>query len=190
MMAEQTRFYDVLLDSNILNGWFPGDPQTIHGAEIDARVFTYGTPYRGPVPHHVPLREVGIPTAFTLASFDMPIVNSDVARVLRRLCAPSIELFPVVVGSLMGCEILNVIKTVRCIDDKRSEIMWWRPEDGRPDKVGSYRMITNLRVDPLLVGDCNIFRLDGWEVALIVSDTVKCELECIKDLGVVFEQVG
>ncbi len=38
--------------------------------------------------------------------------------------------------------ILNVLRTIRCIDDARyEEVLYWHPEDNRPDKAGQYRRV-------------------------------------------------
>ena len=75
------------------------------------------------------------------------------------------------------------------MDETRSEIMRWKHEDGRPDKVGRYRMVGNLTIDPTRVRNRHIFRIDDWEIALIVSERLKIALEAIPELGVVFSPV-
>jgi uncharacterized protein DUF1629 len=74
--------------------------------------------------------------------------------------------------------ILNVTRVVRCIDDARcSEVMYWNPEDGQPKKVGTYRAVYDMRIDPTKVEGARIFRTWGWLVAIVVSQEIKEALE-------------
>ena len=74
--------------------------------------------------------------------------------------------------------ILNALRIIRCIDDARcEEVLYWLPEDERPDKLGAYRNVVGLKVDPAKVGDTHIFRPWGWTVALIVSERLKRAFE-------------
>jgi hypothetical protein len=74
--------------------------------------------------------------------------------------------------------LLNALRVIRCIDDARcEEVLYWLPKDNRPDKLGQYRNIRGLRVDPTKVGDSNIFRPWGWTVTLIVSERIKLAMQ-------------
>ena len=61
-------------------------------------------------------------------------------------------------------------------------------ESGRPDRVGDYKDVHPLRVDPRRT-NYDIFRIRGWVRPLIVSDRLKTAMEEIDNLGVVFEPV-
>jgi hypothetical protein len=52
-----------------------------------------------------------------------------------------VQLIPVnIQGHLDPYLILVATKLIRCIDDAASEeVLYWRPEDGRPEKVGQHR---------------------------------------------------
>lgn len=74
--------------------------------------------------------------------------------------------------------ILNALQIIRCIDDARcGEVLYWLPEDNRPDKLGKYRNVRGLKIDATKVGDANIFRPWGWTGTLIVSERVKLAME-------------
>jgi anthranilate phosphoribosyltransferase len=55
--------------------------------------------------------------------------------------------------------------------------MSWKAEDGRPEKVGEYRYVHGMRIDPTRVGDARIFRTWGWRIALVVSEDLKRAIE-------------
>jgi hypothetical protein len=86
--------------------------------------------------------------------------------------------------------ILVATRLIRCIDDKASdEVEYWKPEDGRPERVGTYRKVSGLRIDPSRVGEAQVFRTWGWSIALIVSEELKDALEHSGATGMRFEAV-
>lgn len=171
--------------------WFPDDPVTAEGEEIDSRDFTTGAIYQGPYPSLIPLMQEGSPTEFTLAAFDMPVISERLYLILNDICKNDIQFFPAKVGTCdSGYGILNVISVVNCIDESKSEFIKWTSEDGRPEKVGQYRMFAQLAINPHRVGQQKIFRLYGWEIAMIVAKEVKEAIETSKTCGVVFYPVA
>jgi hypothetical protein len=169
--------------------WFLDEPQSADGDEIDPREFTYGKPYFGPLPATVPMQP-GIRVAFHLAAFDMPVVTSEVAEMLERVEPEVIERYPIIVdGDIRGYEIINVVATAACVDEQKSRIMWWTEEDNRPDRLGTYRDISMMTLDPSRTEGHHIFRIRNWEIALIVSERVSQTLEQLDDLGIIFKPV-
>jgi hypothetical protein len=186
------KYFDIRADDKQFGDrCFLGEPVSENGQAIDARLFRYGKTYEGIVPHSVPVQQNGKRIAFNLAAFDMPVVSNKVASVLRDVAANDCEFFPVAVGgSNVGMSIVNVVRRIECVDESRCEdVMKWRPEDNRPDRLGSYRSIGGLRIDPTRMEGHHIFRIFGWEVALIVSEVIRAKLETIENLGIVFDEV-
>lgn len=186
------RYFRVLADDNQFgNRWFLDEPLSECGQSIDARLFRYGTIYEGIAPHSVPVQQEGKRIAFNLAAFDMPVVTNEVVSIVRALAETDCEFFPVVIGeSNVGMSILNVVRRIECVDELRcEEVMKWRPEDCRPDRLGCYRSIGGLRIDPAKTAGHHIFRIYGWEVSLIVSEVIRAKLDTIEDLGIVFDDV-
>lgn len=158
---------------------------------IDAREFTEGRPYTGPVPSVVPIRKEGPPVAFHLGAFDMPVVTREVADILQQIAPDDIQRFPVIVGDgVAGYEIMNAVHQRDCVDEARSGVRKWKPEDGRPDKLGQYREIGHLVIDPSRTHGSHVFRIWGSLIELIVSQRVKDALSNIADLGIVFQPVS
>ncbi|HKQ79085.1 MAG TPA: DUF1629 domain-containing protein [Blastocatellia bacterium] len=138
----------------------------------------------------VPLRKPGKPLGLTLADFDMPVASKEVADLLVSLAPKDIQRIPVEVSSQpLDYEIINVTTTIKCLDEKESEILWWTEADKRPDKVGQYRMITMLKIIPELVKKSQVFRIEGWKIALVMSETVKIALEKSGITGIRFRKV-
>jgi hypothetical protein len=186
-----SHFYRVVANPEVLDPWFLGEPLDSDGKPIDARSFVDDArPYDGPLPIEVPIKKPGRAVEFGLEAFDMPVVADRIAAALKKFEPVQIEFFPVRVGCYAtGFQIVNVISAVECIDERRTNIMWWKADDGRPDKTGKYRMITNLTLNPSRCDGHHIFRIKGWEIALIVSEPLKQALEAMDGLGVTFLQV-
>ena len=183
-------FYRVLADPKMGGRWFLDEPLAHGNRPIDARKFTQGVVYEGPTPVSVSVAQPGDVVNFNLAAFDAPITSERVASVIQQYAMGNVQRFPVAIG---GCkdrfEILNVTSRVKCLDENRSGIMKWTPQDGLPEKIGEYRMVTSLWVDPMSCQNAHIFRVQGWEIALIISSDVKESIGRVDNLGVVFAPV-
>ena len=91
---------------------------------------------------------------------------------------------------LTAKSILNVVNLVKCLNEDQSSFTKWTEEDGRPDRIGDYRMVTKLRIDPKAAAGNRLFRVRGWEIALIVNDRVKDCIEGFSESGVTFQEAG
>lgn len=181
-----TSYYRLVDEKHIPNRWYLKGPLTTLGETIDPRAFTEARAVECAVPLTVPVRRRGIPLDFTLADFDMPVLRSSFAMRLRELEPEAIQLIPSTVAGEAGAfDILNVLSVVDALDEERSAITYWREEDGRPERVGQYRMVLNMTLDPSRIGAHHVFRIKGWEVALVVSATARERL--IGATGAVFE---
>ncbi|QRO02977.1 hypothetical protein JRI60_46960 [Archangium violaceum] len=125
-------------------------------------------------------------------SMGIPIVNRRVVSLFERLgIEEEVQFVPVEVeGQSEPWFILNALQVIRCIDDARcEEVLYWRPEDGEPERVGEYRNVAGMKIDPTKVGDASIFRPWGWLVVLIVSERVKLAMEQEGITGIKFIEV-
>ncbi|MFP2910463.1 imm11 family protein [Pyxidicoccus sp. 3LFB2] len=139
----------------------------------------------------MPVSRGGKPLDFTLAELDIPVIKPNVAAILSEMAPGDVQLIPVEIASQPGAHrILVATRLVRCIDDSASEeVRYWKPEDGRPEKVGKYRAVSGMRIDPTKVGDAKVFRTWGWTIALIVSEDIKEALERAGVTGLKFKEV-
>ena len=153
--------------------WYLASPRDVAGEEIDPRLFTQGKPVDVPTNLIVTKRRQGLPLDFTLADFDMPVVSGALAKLLLHAAHGCVQLLPTrVQGEEDEYFILNVTRTVPCVSDAHSLITRWQPGDGRPDKLGQYRMVAK----PVLTAASHsgeaLFRASGWEVMLLASDNL------------------
>jgi len=173
------RFYDLMDDRASHTRWHLGTPIDEQGQELDPWQFKDGEVLElGCVPRF-PLDIPGGPLEFCWAAFSIPVVHERVVQLFKRLEVQDVQFIPARVEDHTGPYfILNALRIIRCIDDARCRrAEYWRPEDEQPEKVGEYRVVSGLRIDPTKVGDARIFRPWGWVVALIISEDLKLALE-------------
>ena len=189
----ERRFFRLGIDVEVPGRWYLSEPTLLTGEEIeDIWEFSCGRPVEFREPLRIPLYRPGTPLEFdTAGAGQAPIVSGRVAAVFRELASRDIQLFPVEVqGQGEPFYLLNVVRTVRCIDDKAcAEVQRYTPEDGRPDRLGEYRAVSGLRIDRSKVGDARVFRLWGWHPPVIVDGELKDALERIGILGGRFDEV-
>ncbi len=173
------RFYDLMDDRRSRTRWHLGGPVDEQGREIDPWQFKEGEKLElGCVPR-LPIDIPGSPLDYCWAAFSIPVVHGRVVQLFERQGVGDVQFIPArVEGHTEPYFILNALRIIRCIDDARcEEVRYWMPEDDRPDKLGEYRVVAGLRIDPTKVGDARIFRPWGWKVALVISEDLKQAME-------------
>jgi len=134
----------------------------------------------------------GVPLDFTFAGVGATVVNAKTADTFRRLSPSDVQLIPTAVENQRDPYfILNAIRLIDCIDHKRSVIQYW-PEDDkeRPEKAGKPRMVVELRLDRAAIPEgVQVFRIQDWTPPLIISETIKDELERHGTTGIKFQCV-
>jgi hypothetical protein len=185
------RYYQLLDDMSLPNRWLLGSPLDGRKNEIDPWQFKDGVILELGCMPRFPLDVPGDSLDFSWAAMSIPVVHDRFARLLERLQVDGVQFIPAQVEGHPGpWYILNALHILRCIDDVRSaEVHYWRPEDNRPDKLGEYRAVYGMRIDPSKVGDARIFRPWGWRVALIISEDIKQAIESAGLTGTRFVEV-
>jgi hypothetical protein len=138
----------------------------------------------------IPIDIAGRPLDFTEAGLRVPVVHVKVASMLSERTSGDVQLIPAdIEGQPDQYLVLVATRLIRCIDEKASRILLWTPEDGAPHKVGKYRDVRDMRVDKEKVGNAQVFRPEGWETSLIVSEEIKGALERMGATGTRFREV-
>ena len=202
-MTAQTRYYKLYDDVYISGRWHlrmplfkdggvAGTPEDDDQRELfDTYRFKEGRFLEIERPIRLTMKPAGIALEFSHA-MGTPIVHRRVVSLFERLgLQKEVQFIPVEVeGQAEPWFILNVLRIIRCIDDARcEEVLYWLPEDNRPDKEGQYRNVAGLKVDPEKIGGAHIFRPWGWKVVLIVSEHVKQAMEAEGITGIKFTEV-
>lgn len=180
-LTPATRFFDLHDDFRAPDRWEPGDPQGLDDKVVgDVWMFTAGHPVAVDGPMHIPNEVRRSPLDFSLAGAGLtPVVHPRVAAVFQRLAPEDVQLLPVTIeGQAEPYFLLVATRLIRCVDEAACvEVMHYGPSDGVPARVGQYRSVRGLRIDPTQVGRARVFRPWGWPVTLVVSEVVKEALE-------------
>lgn len=179
-MSAKAKYFDLTDDMRLRGRWHLRSPINVLGHEVDPWQFRKGQYLEISDKVVFPVDPAGIALDFTLASFLIPVVHERVVTLFKHLGVDEdVQFIPShIQGQARGYFILNALQIIRCIDDARcEEVDYWLPEDERPDKVGQYRNVVGMKIDPEKVGGVNIFRPWGWRVALVVSERVKLAME-------------
>ncbi|WNG22929.1 hypothetical protein F0U62_01975 [Cystobacter fuscus] len=187
------RFFSLDLDVYVQGRWYLAEPMNLTGQEVpDIWEFITGRPVAAPGPLRVPISRPGKPLDFDKTTVaGTPIVSARVSSVFQEMASRDVQLFPVEVqGQAETFFLLNVARTVRCIDDVAcEEVQLYTPADGRLDRVGEYHSVSGLRIDKAKVGEARVFRLWGWHPPIIVDGEVKEALERTGIVGGRFDEV-
>lgn len=184
------RFFELSDDVQVPDRWHLESPTDSEGHEVDDWQFTEGRPLRMTGRLKVPVEHVGRPLDFSETNLKIPVVHIKVASVFLELAPGDVQLIPVdIEGQPDQYLILVVTRLIRCIDEKSSKVQFWRPEDGLPEKVGTYYAVDDLRIDKARVGDAKVFRPEGWPGSLIVAGDIREALERMGATGMRFEEV-
>jgi hypothetical protein len=184
------RFFRLSDDVSSPRRWHLGSPVDEQGHPLDDWDFTKGMPVRLQGRLSVPVEEKGNPLDYSEAGLMVPVVHARVASVFEERAPNDVQLVPVdIEGQPESYLLLVATRLIRCIDEKASRVQFWTPEDGVPHKVGTYYAVDDLHIDKAAVGQARVFRPEGWEVALIVSEDIKDALERMGATGTQFEEV-
>ncbi|QDE72173.1 imm11 family protein [Myxococcus xanthus] len=186
--------YFKLTEDRQAGNWDLGDPLDAQGHEVDDPwAYAAGRPIHSPsVRLTVPVEAPGKRLDFCTAGIGVtPVVHVKVASLFAELAPGDVQLISVdLQGQPDQYLILVATQLIRCIDDHATrEVLYWKPEDERPEKLGQYRSVAGLRIDPTKVGGAKVFRTWGWPIALIVSEDLKVALEQSGATGMKFTPV-
>lgn len=176
------RYYELDDDKYIAGRWHLRVPSTDESGRdevFDIWRFNEGRPLNIERPIRMSVNPKGIALDYTHA-LGIPVVHHRVVSLFSRLkLQAEVQFIPIEVeGQNEPYFILNALRIIRCIDEARSDqVFHWRPEDGEPERVGQYKNIRGLKIEPTKVEGAQIFRPWGWDGVLIVSERVKLALQ-------------
>lgn len=192
-MTTSTNKYFCLEDDMRISGrWHVKSPVDDKGSEIIPWQVMEGRPVTLDGPWRLPLMRQGHELDFSLTGLHIAVVSQQFVHLLERLgIQDEVQFIPARVdGHPEPYFILNPLHIIKCVDESKcEEFALWGPEDGDPEVVGHYRFIHGLRIDPTGVGNVQIFRPWGWQIAMIVSERVKLAIEEADLVGPVFIEV-
>ncbi|KFA91203.1 imm11 family protein [Archangium violaceum] len=184
-------YYLLKDDIRTVGRWHLSHPVDEHGEKVNPWQFTRSQWFESQETIHFPVKPDGLALEFTLDAFLTPVVHGRVVHLFERMGIQEVQFISIQVeGHSESYFILNTLRVIRCIDDARcEEVQYWKPEDGEPEKVGEYRLVAGLRIDPAMVEGARIFRPWGWPLALLLSEELKQALEAEHITGTRFVEV-
>ncbi|WP_162932251.1 imm11 family protein [Solimonas sp. K1W22B-7] len=186
-----TKFFRLIADSEATDRWYLKAPINSLGKEVDPRLFTEGKAFLLKENLTIPIRQNGRKVEFNFGAFDMIVTPAKLNAKLVEVAGVSIQRIPACIESVsQEFEILNVLDKVNCIDESASRFVKWTVADGRPEKIGQYRMISPLRINGDAAEGRHLFRVNEWPIALIASESIKNLLAEQVTSGVQFEAVN
>ncbi|HYO68934.1 MAG TPA: DUF1629 domain-containing protein [Archangium sp.] len=191
-MTGQMQYYEMHDNKYIPGRWYVRMPlhEDAEGREegFDIWRFTEGRVLEIERPIRLSVKPAGVALEYT-ESVGIPIVHRRFVSLFEGLgLHKEVQFIPVEVeGQTEPWFILNALRVIQCIDDAQSEeVSYWQPEDDRPEKLGGYKNVRGLKVDPAKVGNTHIFRPWGWKVVLIASEYVKQAMDAEGITGIKF----
>jgi len=182
------KFYELLDDVNIPGRWHLG--KIINRIDDSTLELWSGSRMDKAVSLDAEITHPGKALDFFLTSFATPIARKRLAHALTDIAGGDLQILPVHIARHEDFEILNIVRVVRCLDEQRSKFSKWTKDSFRPDKTGQYEWVTNLTVDPSkILPDAHIFRIEGWKIAIIVSEETKAAMERCGCSGAKFQPV-
>jgi hypothetical protein len=184
------RFFKLADDVYARRRWHLATPIDRHGRKMEDWDFKRGTPVHVDGRLKIPIKIAGNPLDFSEAGLRVPVVHVKVASMLAERAPGDVQLIPAdIEGQPDQYLVLVATRLIRCINEEASGVRFWTPEHVLPDKVGQYIAVDRLRIDKQKVGNARIFRPEGWEVVLIVSEEIKEAMERMGATGTRFEEV-
>jgi len=184
------KYFDLFDGETIPGRWHLGDILAQDGSEPE---FARCIRFEGPGPLVAEVQYEGRALDFCVSAFNAPVVSVRLANAVSAVAGSSVQCIPLLVPGHVGMMmVLNSLRVVRCLDETRSEFSKFTENDRvRPDLAGQYKSVPKQIVDPKAIpSDAHVFRIEGWFVTLIVSETVKDAMERVGCVGATFRDVN
>lgn len=182
------RYFQLRDDLTIRGRWHLSDVRLPAGTEPPLDTCK---PIIDPEPLVGTVSHMGRVLEFTITSFNVPIATSGLAYAVSSVARSDVQCLPIHVADQPGLFALNALRTIRCVNEERSEFIKWTKQDHRADLAGQYRQVTNLVLTAgAIPADAHFFRIEGWRVALIVSEATKEAMQRVGCLGAEFIELS
>jgi len=183
------KYYELLDDVHVPGRWYLGE--IINRIDGSALELWSGVRMDKPVSLEAEVTHPGKPLDYLITAFANPIVRKPLAAALTAIAGNDLQLLPVSIAGYKDFQVLNILRVIHCLDEKKSKFKKWTKDSIRSDKEGQYEWVINLTVDPSQIpSDAHIFRIQGWKIAIIVSEQTKEAMESCGCLGAKFQLVS
>lgn len=184
MTGSGSRFYEMDYSTDG-DRWFLGTV-VVNGHYIVANTFCRGERWSRGTPVF-PVRHDGPPVDVSFTAHGEPIVAQSIGALIEQMAPGQVQRIPAIIdgasADMEPREVLNVLARVACIDLERSYT------EVHPDNPNHYRMVANMHLRPESTHGLEVFRVDEWPLAIVVSERVKVALERVRATGLQFRDV-
>jgi hypothetical protein len=138
----------------------------------------------------ITIRRQGIPLDFTMADFELLVINSRIADLLNT---DEVILIPLkITGHFSDIDyyLLYIRNAVPCLDEENAVFDTYDTNDPvRPDLSGQIRTIYKLVLDKRKISSQGIFRLGGYPSMIIIREDLMLKIKELKTTGLKFKKV-
>lgn len=184
------KYYRIIDDLEITERWWLG--QVLFKGEGDFWQYVKaGEVVSPPSDLVVELKHLGKALDITMADFELLVVRKNAAEIFSN---QDIQLIPVSIDNLKNTAQHYIMVTLYeedCVDE--AESFFEKFEVGneiRPDLAGEYSGIYRLVIDSSKIYTHSIFRVRGYDVAVIVNEQVKLKFERLQLSGIKFLDIN
>jgi len=182
-------FFKLFDDMSTDQRWYLDGPHGPDGQWLNEALII-GRQYQGPTPLTCRVHHSGPPLELTVTEDIVPVVNERVAEIFAKHAGKDAQLIPARASEADAkLWAVNVLPICDCVDEVRSaEVRRYTADDGEPDRIGEYKAVRGLRIDPARAAGHTILRPKGWDVVVIVAEplatalqqaNVRCELKLV-----------
>lgn len=133
----------------------------------------------------------GLELDFSLTAFADPVASEKLAEAIQGLAGGAVERIPLEIPGHPGFQVVNVVRTVDCLEEAPSAVEKWSEQDIRPDAAVGYKAVGKVVLDAgrIPVSE-HCFRVKGWPIALVISLRMKRVMEECGCVGAFFEALA
>lgn len=157
----------------------------------DGRQYSFGAAERQEGSLVVEVVRDGRMLDFNLGMLDEVVVRAELGRRVVEVAGECVQVIPARVGAEDGFVVLNPLCVVDCLDESRSVFRKYDELGVFSNRIGEYRSVDELWIDPSRVpSGAHFFLIGRWRVVMVVSEAVKAAMESVGCEGAIFRRVS
>lgn len=178
------RYFEIFDDVYIWRRWHLS--KVMHG-NLEPN-FKLSIPFQGSLTTRI--HDGHRPLQFCLTSFAVPIACRRLAQAMAIVASNDLQRLPVDIVGHPGYEVINLLRTLDCLDEYRSRFELYEPGYHRPHKIGHYKDVWEAHMDASRIPpNVHAFRVARWYGPFIVSETMRHAMERAGCYGASFRDV-
>ena len=139
-------------------------------------------------------------TDFPFTDNDLPVYSPRLKALMEKLKVEGIQFLPLRIrhrpsgAEAQGYHIANYLHAIDCLDREHSIYEIWTKDnllfwEKRPSMLGTLRDLRKAVLDSTKIGNDRLFRLEEWEMMVLVREDVKEAIEEARITGCRFTEI-